>query len=65
MQDKEIFDFLKGLFIGLDFNNDAQYQQTTQQITSNPYLPIERKRYLLNQIDYEYRYRKEQIKICF
>ena len=62
MQDKEIFDFLKGLFVGLDFNNDAQYQQAIQQITSNPYLPIERKYSLLNQIDYEYHYRKEQIK---
>lgn len=62
MQDKEIFDFLKGLFIGLDFNNDAQYQQAIQQITSNPYLPLERKHFLLNQIDYEYHYRKEQIK---
>lgn len=62
MQDKEIFNFLKGLFIGLDFNNDVQYQQAIQRIISNPYLPVESKHWLLNQIDYKYRNRKEQIK---
>ena len=62
MQDKEIFNILKAIFVGLDFNNDAQYQQAIQRIASNLYLPIDRKQQLLNQIDFEYNCRKEQIK---
>ncbi len=62
MQDKEIFDFLKGLFNGLDFNNEAQYQQTVQQIISHPYISSDRKNYLLSQLNNEYLYRKDQIK---
>ena len=62
MGNKEIFDFLKGLFIGLDFGNDIQYKQIVQQIIASPHISIERKNYLLEQINVEYHYRKEQIK---
>ncbi len=62
MQNQEIFNFLKGILMGLDINNDSQYQKAIRQISSNPLISYEQKIYYLNQIENEYRFLKEQNK---
>ena len=62
MHNQEIFNFLKSILMGLDINNDSQYQQAIKQISSNPLISQEEKNYYLRQFENAYHYRKGQIK---
>ena len=47
MQDKDIFNFFKALFSGLDYSTDFQYNQAIQQVMQNPWISSDYKNYII------------------
>lgn len=62
MSDKDFFDFINGLFYGLDYNSDAQYQKSLQEIRNRQDIPENYKNCLVENINAIYYQQKEQIK---
>lgn len=62
MQDKDIFNFFKAIFSGLDYSTDFQYNQAIQQVMQNPWISPDYKNYIIQRINNEYNLKKEQLK---
>ncbi len=59
MKDSDLFNFLKGLFYGLDYNSDTQYQKSLQEIINRQDISEDYKIYLISNLNTMYYRQKE------